>query len=81
MRPIRSPLKSQANQAFRETSHLRTKGKKRTECYSLVWQVTLGTTVGNPHYDNRNVSQEGPPTWSNANGGGTGACDLCFMGV
>lgn len=25
--------------------------------------------------------REGPPTWSNANGGEMGAYDLCFMGV
>lgn len=79
-----SPLKSQANQGFRVTSHLRTKARKnrvlvlgmasdiRQNCGKST--LTMTTTM----YPK---IREGPPTWSNANGGGMGACDLCFMGV
>lgn len=57
--------------------------RKKTECHSSVWQLTLGQTMGNtPHYEQPQfIPREGPPTRPNANGGGMGACDLCFMGA
>lgn len=79
-----SPLKSQANQGFRVTSHLRTKARKNrvlvlgvaSDIRQNCGKSTLTmTTAMYPKI------REGPPTWSNANGGGMGACDLCFMGV